>query len=171
MFYKQYMSEEMENIIGFAESLELCHACPNRRPSENTGNQECAWAQVYSLREDTPTPTLYWQLKENFQGLDLLTQDIKNLVEALACLGRLDCAARISSLRYTLCLYDPNSKTSSSKAQLGGSTNSLNSLDLSTGCGWDVAHQCMSDPKTAIIGRFHPNWWWISHNHIVFAFN
>lgn len=31
----------MENIFGFAEALEPCHACPNRRPSENTG-QECA---------------------------------------------------------------------------------------------------------------------------------
>lgn len=30
----------MENIIGFTEALELCHACPNRKPSENT-EQEC----------------------------------------------------------------------------------------------------------------------------------
>lgn len=31
----------MENITGSAEALELCHACPNRRPSENT-EQESA---------------------------------------------------------------------------------------------------------------------------------
>lgn len=43
--------------------------------------------------------------KEKFQGLDILTQDSKNLAETLACLGKLDCVANISSLRYVNKVY------------------------------------------------------------------
>lgn len=45
MFINNKQVNRWENIIGSAKdhgTLEPCHGCPYRRPSGNTGHQDCA---------------------------------------------------------------------------------------------------------------------------------